>query len=72
MVLEFIKANPDRIFIAIVAIITFLAKPRSEEQYEKIAKVSPLLAKVLLLAAAIGPDVVKAAKVIKSGKEDEK
>jgi hypothetical protein len=47
------------------ALVTFLAKPRTPEQYAAIAEFSPALAKGLRLWAAIFPDLVKAEKILR-------
>lgn len=72
-VYAFFHAHPELAVPMIGALFTFLAKPRTPEEYERIAKVSPRLAALLQLLAALFPDPVKAWKVgakLLGGKND--
>lgn len=55
---------------ALTAIVTALFKPRTPEQYDQIAAVSPRLAAALRLVGALGfdaPKALEAAKAVVSG-----
>jgi len=71
---SFCAAHPELSVPLIGALVTFLVKPRTPEQYERIAKFSPRLAAGLQLFAALFPDPVKASKVatkLLTGKGDD-
>lgn len=68
-VATWLRAHPE--FTALVAwpiltgALTLFFKPRTPEQYLKIAEVAPRLASFLKLVAALGFDPVKATKVVR-------
>lgn len=67
--LEYIKTHPEVVLALAGALFTLATKPRTPEEYEAIAQVSPRLAAFLKLCAAVFPDVLKAMKALKQLKD---
>lgn len=61
-----IKEYLPAIIPVVLAIFTFMAKPRTPEEY---AAMPAWLAKTCLVIAAVGPDVLKAYKIITEKKD---
>lgn len=61
------EAHPTLVALVVVplctAVFNLLLKPKTPEQYEKIAAISPRLAALLQLVGALGVDPTKAAKI---------
>jgi hypothetical protein len=61
------EAHPTLVALVVVplctAVFNLLLKPKTPEQYEKIAAISPRLAAFLQLVGALGVDPTKAAKI---------
>lgn len=64
-ILAFAKAHPEMFWALMTAFLTALFKPRSDEEYAKLAQFSPRVAAGLKLMSAFGLDPVKAVEAIK-------
>lgn len=64
-ILAWASAHQAVVFLLVSALFTIAAKPRTPEEYAAIAKISKPLADGLRIVAALGPDLVKVAKILK-------
>lgn len=60
--IDWILAHPELVVYVVVGIVTFLVKPRTEEQY---AKLPPRVAAFLKLLGALGIDPRKVGESVK-------